>query len=770
MKQKILYILMMITALLGGKAEAWAWGENTSYVIENNATQVIMNDVSSGITREFTWNSGHAQTLSFDVIGYDSWIFPFTGGCEVNVYNKDNKPILTKSFDISTSWATKTIENISDDAVKISIIGKGTLKKEIRNVKVTRATTLTPSPSSIDWGDVQLGETRSQEITISYNNTTYNQELKAECSNSSFSIDKNYWSIGEYGEVTFNVSFTATTIGPHSGIIVLTRGETNVAEIPVSANVVGKYTPNFNFSLETAYANHVYNLSDIFSTNSPTPYTITSDDETKAKIIDGKLYVLAQSGDFDLTVSQTESEQWNAKTLTRKVSVVAGNSATYAEKINDFSIFQGGEKIINFTFPTEMISYSLEKQDAAADYGVAVSSSFDHGTSWTQIGKDENITTSVQDFTKTVSPSSTHIKYERLWDGILGPTLSVYYTNIYFHMASYMTPDQTNMAFERTMVGNTSEVQNVTIDWSDVEDYSDNLKVMCDNPNFSVSVVNNPCTPANQTWGTSNQRWGQSTVSVKYTPTEEGNHAGNIYFYDNKRFITIPVSGEAYRPLNLSTSIDPSTQITKDDHYSLVTLERVFKAGYNTVTIPFDYDIDDNIHGAKAAQLAFVTYNSQDEYTLYLQEIENGKMLANQPYVVYLPSDITNPRWTDVTVKVPVAGDITLDNWTMQGNYTPGFPMAGNYGIAGGKFCLGTGGSTINAYTAYFTFLGTKNVRARVAVMDEGGNTTYIGELKDGVLQTEEGIYGLDGVQQNQLRKGINIVRQKDGSVRKILK
>ena len=145
-------------------------------------------------------------------------------------------------------------------------------------------------------------------------------------------------------------------------------------------------------------------------------------------------------------------------------------------------------------------------------------------------------------------------------------------------------------------------------------------------------------------------------------------------------------------------------------------------------------------------------------------------MLANQPYVVYLPSDITNPQWTDVTVKVPVAGDITLDNWTMQGNYTPNQPMEGNYGIAGGKFCLGTERSTINAYTAYFTFLGTQNVRARVAVMDEGGNTTYIGELKDGVLQTEEGIYGLDGIQQNQLRKGINIVRMKDGKVRKILK
>lgn len=766
MKQKILYILMIITALLGGNTEAWAWGEQTSYVIENNATQVIMNDVSSGKTREFTWNSGHAQTLSFEVIGYDSWIFPFTGGCEVNVYNKDNKPILTKSFDISTSWTTKTIENISDDAVKISIIGKGTLKKEIRNVKVTRATTLTPSPSSIDWGDVQLGETRSQEITISYNNTTYNQELKAECSNSSFSIDKNYWSIGEYGEVTFNVSFTATTIGPHSGTIVLTRGETNVAEIPVSANVVGKYTPNFNFSLETAYANHVYNLSDIFSTNSPTPYTITSNDESKAKIMDGKLYVLAQSGDFSLIVSQEGNEQWNAKKGEKQITISDKNSETYFLQKDDITLSEWRAKTLSFSFPTSKVTCTYSKDGAAIDYGLLVNISKNHGNSFENI--DElNPTDSEQTFTKEFSDlTTTHIEFDR--DG--GATLNAYVKNIKFHMASYMTPSQTSVTFGRTMVGNTSEVPNITIDWSDVDKYSDNLKVMCDNPNFSVSVVNNPCTPANQTWGTSNQRWGQSTVSVKYTPTEEGNHTGNIYFYDNKRFITIPVSGEAYRPLNLSTSIEPSTQITKDDHYSLVTLEREFKAGYSTVTIPFDYDIDDNIRGAKAAQLTFVTYNSQDEYTLYLQEIENGKMLANQPYVVYLPSDITNPRWTDVTVKVPVAEKITLDNWTMQGNYTPGLSMEGNYGIAGGKFCLGTEKSSINAYTAYFTFHGTENVRTRVAVMDEGGNTTYIGELKDGVLQTEEGIYGLDGIQQNQLRKGINIVRQKDGSVRKIVK
>jgi hypothetical protein len=107
----------------------------------------------------------------------------------------------------------------------------------------------------------------------------------------------------------------------------------------------------------------------------------------------------------------------------------------------------------------------------------------------------------------------------------------------------------------------------------------------------------------------------------------------------------------------------------------------------------------------------------------------------------------------------------------MQANYTPEFPMHGNYGIAGGLLCRGEGeNAKINAYTAYFIPPTTQNVRTRVAVLDEWGNATYIGEIKDGVLQAEEGIFGLDGVQQNALRKGINIVKTKDGTVRKVLK
>ena len=204
--------------------------------------------------------------------------------------------------------------------------------------------------------------------------------------------------------------------------------------------------------------------------------------------------------------------------------------------------------------------------------------------------------------------------------------------------------------------------------------------------------------------------------------------------------------------------------------YPEITLERSFSAKtHYTLTLPFDSNIS-NIGGDYAAQLALVTYNKADGYTLYFQKVAGGQMVANQPYVVYLPNAIENPIWKNVTVVTPNAESIEVSNWTMQGNYTPGLSMSGNYGIAEGLFRKGGIDSKINAYTAYFTFLGTENVRARVAVMDEGGNTTYIGELSDLNGNAAEEVFGIDGMRLPEMRKGINIVRQKDGSVRKIVK
>ena len=755
MKRNFLYILLLIAAWIGGANVVC--GQEAYYVVDVPDEKEVMTSGSSSKTQTYDFTAP-GQTLTFQARDNSSLA---TGRYEVCVYDASGNELSKTDFTAGTSWETKTIDNLPVDARRVSIKGTGTLKKLVRNVLVTRATTFSATPSSFKWDLLLLNEVKSGTINVLYSNTYKNQTLKAVPSGG-VSVEQNSWSMVDEGSISIPFSFSGSTLGPCEGSVVLTRNDVQVATIVFSASV-GKKTPTFNFSLNNTYSSHIYKLSDFFSTDSPCPYSFASSDEGKAIIVDGKLYVHASSGEFEIVVSQQGNDTWYEKQERYRISVQEGSATAYAEQQADFDIWQTGEKTLSLSFPSSKITYTAQGQTLFVDYGVDVSSSSDHGTSWQNIA-ERDVTTSAKSFEEPLQRGTTHVRFGRKG----ASTLNVYFRNIYIYMASYMTPDHQSVTFDRTMVGRVSEVKNITVDWSGVEDYINNLKVMCDNPNFVVSVVNNPCTPANQTWGNSNQRWGQSTISVSYTPQEVGAHTANLYFYDNKRFITIPVSGEAYSPLELTTNVNPSTLIYgENEFYSLVYLDRALPAGYFTMTLPFDYNISE-IEGAYAAQLAQVTYNVADGYTLYFEK--KMQMNANQPYVVYLKTPINAPQWADVYVSKPVEASIDVKGWTMQANYTPGLSMEGKYGIAGGKLCIGTATSTINAYTAYFVPPTSAKAQVRMAVMDDEGGVTYIGNVAAESDMSGSSVFRLDGVRLNGLGKGVNIVRMSDGTVRKVLK
>lgn len=355
--------------------------------------------------------------------------------------------------------------------------------------------------------------------------------------------------------------------------------------------------------------------------------------------------------------------------------------------------------------------------------------------------------------------------------------MTLYVSKIYFHLTAYMNPDKTNLTFSEIMQGKTSSLEPVTIDWCDVENCNSSLTVFSDNENFAATgLVNKAYEPGKTPWGTTCDLWGQSTLNVEYTPKTAGTHSGYIYFHDNERFARIKVTGTAYsNHLQLQPSVNLNTQHLNQT-YQAVALNRTLPDGFSTLTLPFNTkvsQITDANSGDYVAQLALVTYNVEDGYTLYFQKTGDD-IVAHQPYVLYRTYEVESPQWGETFVESPkvlsVSGNASLQGWTMTGNYTPSLSMSGKYGIAGGEFCKGLEGSTLNAYTAYFTPpTSGQNVRTRVAIMDGDGNATYIGELKDGKL-VPEAIYGADGIQQSGLKKGINIVRTMDGTVRKIWK
>ena len=83
----------------------------------------------------------------------------------------------------------------------------------------------------------------------------------------------------------------------------------------------------------------------------------------------------------------------------------------------------------------------------------------------------------------------------------------------------------------------------------------------------------------------------------------------------------------------------------------------------------------------------------------------------------------------------------------MISNYTPNFSMEGKYGVLNstGKIQKGANGSTLNAFTAYFTYTGAANVKAVVSYLDNEGELTKIEGVDFDDSTENETIYDLQG-------------------------
>lgn len=227
----------------------------------------------------------------------------------------------------------------------------------------------------------------------------------------------------------------------------------------------------------------------------------------------------------------------------------------------------------------------------------------------------------------------------------------------------------------------------------------------------------------------------------------------------------------------------------------IVTLSRTLPAGYSTIALPFNTTVAQLTGRTNdrdwVAQLQTVTHTQADngtanEYTLYFQKVDGGAITANQPYVLHLAEAKETPTWTPssgntITVNSTAsAGEKAATNgysgyggWVMHANYDVDFPMSGKYGIVNSAdgLMLGGSGSTLAAYTAYIAPPAQVNnaPRLRVAYVDTDG-TTVIDDLPfDNEADAQPmAIYGPDGKRRSRLQPGVNIVRYKDGTVRKI--
>lgn len=767
MKQKLLYILLMITALLGGNGESWA--QTTSFVLEKYLGSSNEQGLKLGDSGEKLKLNGPGYKLTFKAKKGSS----ISVGVKLYIkVSKDGGNSWSEYYTASgLSTSYKDYECIlSSDITHIQFVGNGSYKNWFYDVKVTRATTLS-APLSVDMGEVKIGKSISAQVNVSFNNTTYDQTLTGSCDNPAFSVVSR--SMGETGTQPVTINFSPTTAGKHTGTIRLSMNGVT-AEFPVTGSAQDKGTPAFTWTLSNIATGREY--TDFFtSTNTDTPVSFVSGDASIANVVDGKLVTSSKEGTVTITVTQQGNDDWHEKTQSFTVNVskpqnhlpLAINESNWSVLTRNIS---GGSFNWDGGIQHHALAYGNREFEIAFE-GIPDKLTFDHRVTdsnidnqvkWTVYeGPDGNSfteawTTGTNNGTATVQLKPT-TRYVRI------KCYCIYYenvSNIQISELRYLTSTASSLDFGENVEGNT---------------VSKTFTVKHANAGYGVTLTSsNPSafevSPALLT-STGGDKMGEETITVTYKNNAVGSHSGTITIADpsgSNAAITLNVAGSTLsNTLFLNPAETPNYDVRT---YKRIVLERTLPMGYSTITLPFTYDIDNVEGGAFVAQLELVTHNKHDGYTLYFKKVTDGVMQPNQPYVLYMPFEITNAEWGETAISSPEEQSVSKNGWTMRANYTPGVSMEGMYGIAGGKLRKGTAGSTINAYTAYFVPPTQTEARVRVAIMNDSGQATFIDEVESESTDMEQEVYTVDGKRVSGLQKGINIVRMKDGSVRKIWK
>ena len=688
----------------------------------------------------------------------------------------------------------------------------GTLNKHIKNVKVPRKTYVRASADKTDLGTIYTGSTSQTTFTVDYS-TTNGGNIHVNSSNPNFVVSSEELAVSAHsdGTKTFKVTYTPNPnqLGEESALITISdlfyTQEITLKAVAAkqdnTLNVVGEQNLKVGDIVDNVYSGK--------NSDAELTVSISSEGVVNFDAASNRLTAIGE-GSAVVTLFQNANDNYHGitKTISVNVSKIANTLGIAIEKDN----LKVGEKIpVNFTNKNSdgaiTASYSV---DGIVEYHNGEIVALKAGTTRITLTQAATVShTSVsQSFDMTVTKHDQTVQWDKdLSDNDLelnvGQTLETNTATASSGLSvTYSSSNPAALCVDPTTGQLTAISSGVNIIITATQAGNDMYNAASITRSFNViSKMEATVITSLSASGTNELRIGGASVTIgcvtniaeeNFTITGEDGIVATA-FENNTLTITPMKIGEvtitltkaeddSYYAINntyhiqvlgASAILAPNkAPVLEYSEYAEITLSRTLSEGHSTLTLPFDTEIRtiSNDSEAYAAQLALVTYNKADGYTLYFQKVTDGQMVANQPYVVYLPNKIENPTWKNVTVVTPNAESIEVSNWTMQGNYTPGLSMSGKYGIAGGEFCLGTEKSSINAYTAYFTFHGRKNVRTRVAVMDEGGSTTYIGELSDLNGNAAEEVFGIDGMRLPEMRKGINIVRQKDGSVRKIVK
>ncbi len=276
---------------------------------------------------------------------------------------------------------------------------------------------------------------------------------------------------------------------------------------------------------------------------------------------------------------------------------------------------------------------------------------------------------------------------------------------------------------------------------------------------------------------TTTKGWNTFKEAEFDLPAETSHKSSNVYIrvirkttsnqnQDNKiNYFTLKGTVKYKETLDESASYTPVAK-TAD-----VTLTRSIAANkWSTIVLPFDLASSSiaTVFG-EGARVAEFTSDGSDENTLnFTTTLTESKMKANQPYAIKVASAFSTATINNVNI---VEGTPTQTvgetGWSFIGNYTKDSSIAASTGSASNFFFSdntlykATGSITLQPFRAYFQYEGETGARQLSFVIDDEGETTEIGIIRqDGTMESlaRGVVYNLNGQQVKSPVKGLYIV------------
>ena len=328
-----------------GLAVTYSSSDNSVLTVDANGKITAVGIGNATITASqagnYKYNAAPSKTKNYTVWNKNTPIFTPNGFneanvCHLKVGDKVTLEVLNVSDGLSGDFKVNTDNNI------LGITRNG----NTITIEALNAGTADAIFTQTENNDIFSAEKKYQFSVSKINNTlaiastSYTKYVDDEITNiiSSVNSDATVTTSSSdatiaYYDVTSDKIFIpnseAKSFSSQAITITIAQAETykyTAAEKTITLTV-NKYTPTFTWNVGNATYYYLSSIPNIFSTTNPDcQYTIVSDNEQVAKVIDNTLHIYNVEETANITVTQAENYKWDGKTETYTITPVNPNN------------------------------------------------------------------------------------------------------------------------------------------------------------------------------------------------------------------------------------------------------------------------------------------------------------------------------------------------------------------------------------------------------------------------------------------------------------